>query len=99
VSSYIRTLVNASSWGIPLKIPAIEIAPCEPLAGRLPTQAKVSVHAGGRSAATPAGDDFNRQIFIRTQLLSHRVISSEARNLAMLERDFSVQTAHLEMTG
>jgi hypothetical protein len=36
------------------------------LAGRLPTQAKARVRAGGRAAAMPAGDDFNRQISIRT---------------------------------
>jgi hypothetical protein len=46
-----------------LKIPAIEIATREPLAGRLPVQAKARVRAGGRPAATPAGADFNRQIF------------------------------------
>jgi len=46
----------------PSKISAIEIAACEPLAGRLPTQAKTRVRAGGRPAAMPAGDDFNRRI-------------------------------------
>ncbi len=34
VDIFIRTLVNASSWGIPLKIPAIEITACEPVQGR-----------------------------------------------------------------
>jgi nickel/cobalt exporter len=41
----------------------------------------------------------SRYILPERYLLSHRVISSEARNLAVLERDFSVRTAHLEMTG
>jgi hypothetical protein len=39
------------------------------------------------------------QICPHRYLLSHHVISSEARNLAVLERDFAVRTAHLEMTG
>jgi hypothetical protein len=41
---------------------AIEIAACEPLAGRLASQAKTRVRAGGRPAAMSAGDDFNRRI-------------------------------------
>jgi hypothetical protein len=41
---------------------AIEIAACEPLAGRLAPQAKTRVRAGGRPAAMSAGDDFNRRI-------------------------------------
>jgi hypothetical protein len=33
------------------------------LAGRLPPQAEVRVRAGGRAAATPAGDDFKSSNF------------------------------------
>jgi hypothetical protein len=47
----------------PSEIPAIEIAAFEPLAGRLPAQARTRVRAGGRPAAMFAGDDFNRRIF------------------------------------
>jgi hypothetical protein len=62
------------------KIAAIEIAACEPLAGRLPTQAKARVRTGGRSAATPASDDFNRQIFIRTLAADSKSAAQQGGN-------------------
>jgi len=42
-----------SSFVPPPKISAIEIAVCEPLAGRLPAQARTRVRAGGRPADCP----------------------------------------------